>query len=87
VKQGDEVFPREDFQRVYDATQGDDIPVHPEQIIEMYEAVHKFVIVDRKLRPQYLTIILHMLTSYLTRQHQTLAHEFADKLAVAAANN
>ncbi len=81
-RQGDEVFREEIMEAI--ASHEDLVP---EDILEMCESVHVFVFVNHSLRPQYVAIILNQLTSYLNRNHLSLALDFQEKLATIASNN
>lgn len=70
VRQGDEVFPREIFQKILAGTQ-----LTQSELVAMVEGVHKFIIVDDCLRLQYLTIIVRQITGYLDRVAQHVLDE------------
>jgi len=84
VRQGDEVYPREITEKIL---KGGGRDLDQSELMNMVESVHQFVIEDKKLRPQYLTVILHQLVNYLNRNHQHLAEEFERKLSDAASQN
>lgn len=71
VRQGDEVFPRETFAHILETEAIGRSGLTQTELLEMVERVHEFVLVRKKLRPQYLAIVVHMTTDYLdrTRRH------------------
>lgn len=70
VRQGDEVFPREIFQKVLAGTQ-----LTQSELVAMVEGVHEFVIVKDALRLQYLAIVVRQIVGYLDRAAQFVLAE------------
>lgn len=65
VRQGDEVFPREIFELIL---RGEELT--QAQLVSMVENVHKFVLIQDRLREQYLFIVVRMVVGYLDKQAQ-----------------
>lgn len=83
VRQGDEIFDRK-YMEFYERGE----PIYPdEEINGVFEKVARFVVRDRRLRPQYLQICLRIMVKDLERNHQALKREYERQLSDEARKN
>lgn len=80
VRQGDEPFPREIYQMCVREE-----PIHPHDMMEVIEAVHIFVFVDKKLRSSYLWVVVQRTLQYLTKHYQGAIEEYVRRSPQAVA--
>lgn len=82
ARQGDEVFPRE-----YIEKQLRDEHLDGDELLDMIERTHEFVLEKKALRKQYLLIVLHNTLKHLNENYSDLVKDVERRLAQQAQLN
>lgn len=81
-KQGEEVFPEQYMEKA-----AREEPLHPDEQIEMFEKVTDFVLKKKRLRPQYLLVILHNAVNFLNENYEHVARNLEERIRHMAEMN
>ncbi len=72
VRQGDEVFSRDIFQKILAG-----LPLTKTELVDMVEGTHEFVVTEDGLRLQHIAIVVHMITTYLEKNMAHVLQELS----------
>jgi hypothetical protein len=81
-KQGDEVFEEALMEKAARAE-----PLHPTEQEQMFDEVDQFVFKRKRLRDQYILVILHLTVKHLNDNHAEMAQRLEERIRHAAEMN
>ncbi len=83
LRQGDYLIPQDEVKIIMNP----EGLLEPDRELALYEKAHRWVFSEHRMRPQYVAIVLKVLTNHLQANHVALAQQYAKKLQKQASTN